>query len=347
MIDRMTNGLGPIAIALVALACSSAQAQSARSQLFNGSFDSWALSSELPDGWERVNGAPLTQVEGFGGVESAMQLDPGGLASNATARQLVSSQPGTPFSASFEFIQSPGPDRGLNFELRKPDTLGLINLRVQDAGGSVNDLDLFDGPPGFGSGWTTIGNNAVVDGTRYRLTITGDLWEAGALGSYDLLLEDLDAATTVVDATGLQHFFQFDSLENIPVPVSDTTEVGVFQFNTGRSSTQYTVDNATFVGVPNVKPGDYNGDGAVNVADYTVWRDNLGSDPAALAPESRDPNLTDPTVVNADYTFWVDSFGPPAPEAAAIPEPATLSGLAICGVALLLGRSCSGTAHRR
>lgn len=336
MIYRTTAIAGLLAIYAVTLGD-----RAAADQLINGSFDNWTLASEQPDDWERVNGAPLSEVVGFGEVGSAMQLDPGGDASNATARQLVSSQAGTPFSASFEFIQSAGTGRGLNFELRKPDTLGLINLRVQDAGGSVNDLDLFDGPPGFGSGWTTIGNNAVVDGTRYRLTLSGDLWEAGALGSYDLLLEDLDSATTVVNATGLQHFFQFDNVENIPVPVSDTTEVGIFQFNTGRSATRYTVDNAVFIGVPNPDPvpGDYSGNGTVDAADYTVWRDNLGGDPASFAAGTRDVNIVDATVVNADYGFWVSNFGNTVtpPSAQAVPEPVGLV-LTLAAMSLLCGR---------
>ncbi|MEO1497406.1 MAG: hypothetical protein AAFV43_09675 [Planctomycetota bacterium] len=215
--------------------------------LVNPSFDTWS-QPDLPDSWERVSEAPLTEVPGFGGVGSAMQLDPGGTANNASVNQQVDSTLGAPFSVSFEFIQAAGSGRGLNFEVRQPDTLGLIVLRVQDDGGSVNDIDLFDGPPGVGAGWTTIGDKAVVDGTRYRLTINGDLWEAGALGSYDLLLEDLDNAQTVVNATGLQNFFQPSGQA-----VTALTEIGGIQFNTGRSNSSYTVDNAFFFSVP--EPG--------------------------------------------------------------------------------------------
>ena len=44
-----------------------------------------------------------------------------------------------------------------------------------------------------------------------------------------------------------------------------------------------------------VLPGDYNQDGIVNAADYTVWRDNLGSPdslPNDTSPWCRAPTIT-------------------------------------------------------
>lgn len=212
--------------------------------LINGSFDGWGDPTR-PNGWERVNFAPLSEAPGFGGIGSAMLLEPGGSESNASVNQPVFAPAATAFTASFEFIQSAGSGRGVNFELRQPDTLGLIVLRVQDDGGDLNDLDLFAGPPGSGPGWTTVGDKSVIDGRRYRLTISGDLWEAGSLGSYDLLLEDVDLAQTVIDAPGLQLFFRPNGQA-----VTENTEIGGFQFNTGRSASAYTVDNAVFLAVP-------------------------------------------------------------------------------------------------
>jgi hypothetical protein len=69
--------------------------------------------------------------------------------------------------------------------------------------------------------------------------------------------------------------------------------------------------------------GDYNQDGTVNAADYTVWRNNLGS-PTAL------PNDDSPGVGPDDYDRWKDHFGESAGSGAsasvdaAVPEPATL-----------------------
>ncbi|MCA9188945.1 MAG: hypothetical protein KDA99_25150, partial [Planctomycetales bacterium] len=50
--------------------------------------------------------------------------------------------------------------------------------------------------------------------------------------------------------------------------------------------------------------GDYNFDGCVNAADYTVWKDHYGS---FLALEA-DGNF-DGEVNAADYTVWKDNFG--------------------------------------
>ncbi|MEM8865020.1 MAG: hypothetical protein AAGF31_05685 [Planctomycetota bacterium] len=70
-------------------------------------------------------------------------------------------------------------------------------------------------------------------------------------------------------------------------------------------------------------PGDFNGDGLVNAADYTVWRDNL--------------NATDESAINfagdgfsgvdvGDYLIWRENFGAAASAAvtAPVPEPASL-----------------------
>jgi hypothetical protein len=70
-------------------------------------------------------------------------------------------------------------------------------------------------------------------------------------------------------------------------------------------------------------PGDYNSDGAVDAADYAVWRDNLGGltslandDTAGVGPD--------------DYDRWQTHFGEPSTPGAgassnvAVPEPATI-----------------------
>ena len=50
--------------------------------------------------------------------------------------------------------------------------------------------------------------------------------------------------------------------------------------------------------------GDYNGNGIVDAADYTVWRDTLGSTTALAADGSG--NLV---VDQADYGVWKTNFG--------------------------------------
>ncbi|MEX2168718.1 MAG: choice-of-anchor Q domain-containing protein [Pirellulales bacterium] len=51
--------------------------------------------------------------------------------------------------------------------------------------------------------------------------------------------------------------------------------------------------------------GDYNGDGTVNAADYTVWRDTLSSTTDLRANGNDSNNLID----TADYSVWTANFG--------------------------------------
>ncbi|MEO1497597.1 MAG: hypothetical protein AAFV43_10645 [Planctomycetota bacterium] len=58
---------------------------------------------------------------------------------------------------------------------------------------------------------------------------------------------------------------------------------------------------------PTPLPGDYNGDNRVDLADYTVWRDNLGT--------------ADPI---GSYSQWVTNFGATSGGSLSVPEPAAV-----------------------
>jgi hypothetical protein len=83
--------------------------------------------------------------------------------------------------------------------------------------------------------------------------------------------------------------------------------------------------------------GDYNGDEVVNAADYTVWRNHLGT--SDTLPNDMSPG----SVTVEDYAVWKQNFGAVLPAgaggggaaatgAAAVPEPASL--LLLVGAAL-------------
>lgn len=87
-------------------------------------------------------------------------------------------------------------------------------------------------------------------------------------------------------------------------------------------------------------PGDYNGNGIVDAADYAVWRDNLGSsNPAADGNGSG-------TVDSADYTYWKQRFGNngsgsgsgSGADASAVPEPTSLVLVSCVAVVCLASR---------
>ncbi|MEN0111292.1 MAG: hypothetical protein AAF805_11275, partial [Planctomycetota bacterium] len=67
---------------------------------------------------------------------------------------------------------------------------------------------------------------------------------------------------------------------------------------------------------PPVLPGDYNADGTVDAADYTVYRDALAGVPGVTL---QNETASSGEVDQADYTAWADNFG--AASAVAVPEP--------------------------
>ncbi len=83
-------------------------------------------------------------------------------------------------------------------------------------------------------------------------------------------------------------------------------------------------------------PGDFNANGVVDTADYTVWRDNLGAGTeTALNGNGNGTGGVDA----ADYTLWKNNFGASLPaSAAAVPEPTTLWLAAVGLVAALVRR---------
>lgn len=77
--------------------------------------------------------------------------------------------------------------------------------------------------------------------------------------------------------------------------------------------------------------GDFNDDGVVNAADYTVYRDHVGGSSSFLNGNGSGGATVGP----ADYTLWAQNYGRSNGGSVAIPEPTTLllalTGLALCG----------------
>ncbi|WP_425400046.1 hypothetical protein [Aeoliella sp.] len=88
-----------------------------------------------------------------------------------------------------------------------------------------------------------------------------------------------------------------------------------------------------FLPISEVLPGDYNNDGVVNLADYTVWRNNIG------APAGTLPNDVDNTTIGAaQYATWKANFGKALSTSAgtnslAVPEPIAVL---LCGLSAIV-----------
>jgi hypothetical protein len=88
---------------------------------------------------------------------------------------------------------------------------------------------------------------------------------------------------------------------------------------------------AQWIAVRPCIPGDINGDGLVDVADYDIWAANVGK---AGATWSQGDLNGDGLVDVADYDIWAADVG----NTAATPEPATLSLLVLGGAAMIRRR---------
>lgn len=84
---------------------------------------------------------------------------------------------------------------------------------------------------------------------------------------------------------------------------------------------------------PESLPGDFNNDGVVDAADYTIWREELGASEAVLNGNGDGSGVVDA----ADYNLWRTNFGGTSGQqtkATTAPEPGSLPILATAGAIL-------------
>lgn len=224
------------------------------------------------------------------------------------------------------------------FATRPAETLSVI-------------LDNDDGPPTYtetGGGWITLSDPGVGGGTQRFALIGGDetaTWTGQAPGQGDLeVFVVYDAAANRASGVRLEvtvggdtRTVAVDQRQNDLVPVS----IGVFEnvsgtvtvtldagASTGASNSLAIADQVWLVArvLPEPVTGDYNGDGLVNAADYTLWRDQKDQIvPPLSGPDADGSGLVDA----ADYAIWSDTYGltvPPAqPPAASTAAPSDAS----------------------
>ncbi|MEM9913868.1 MAG: hypothetical protein AAF911_02790 [Planctomycetota bacterium] len=158
-----------------------------------------------------------------------------------------------------------------------------------------------------------VGNGLeFVNGELTSMDISGDLTVGAQAGQAVVLPpvlfgegEDSNPKGTFT-ASGLDYAFD----------LIDTESASIF------SGINMLMNRAGTLASPSLLLGDYNRDGSVNAADYTIWADNFGS-MVSLDADGNDNGVIDA----ADYTIWADNFGQTAGSLAplhTIPEPTSI-----------------------
>ncbi|QDU90924.1 hypothetical protein Pla175_43380 [Pirellulimonas nuda] len=209
-----------------------------------------------------------------------------------------------------------------------------------------------DGAQFQGSDLLTVNLSGSLDNSNITITDNALMKGTGGTLAYNISGSTADLITVdgTLDITGLTLDLNIASPSQSSYVVADfaggslvgNAFANVIDLPVGASlsvsGTQITLDGLT---VSAGTPGDYNNDGVVDAADYTVWRDNLNTSNAL----PNDGGLGAP-VTSAYYDQWKNNFGQPASGAiaagSAVPEPGTLA----LGVLVFLVCSTAVRPHR-
>ncbi|MEX2318085.1 MAG: trypsin-like serine protease [Pirellulales bacterium] len=218
--------------------------------------------------------------------------------------------------------------------------VGTFNGDLTNNGGTL--------APGNSTGLTTVeGDYTQTAGTLQieldssnsdTLVVNGNLTVGGAL---DVLLlggymPTSGAQFDIVDWSG--------ALANTFTSLNLPSLTGSLTWNTSELYTEGVLSVSGPVTTAN--GGDYNNDGIVNAADYTVWRNHLGQ---FFQLHDEGENASTGFVDRLDYNVWKANFGlfsnkfafTDAGNGPAVPEPASWM-IAVCALTVIGGRRLRG-----
>ncbi len=217
--------------------------------------------------------------------------------------------------------------------------------------GDDNPLALFvsGADLGINNGFSGGTADLLSDNLRFTYTATltdaaTDLWVPDELVVHNIDTDTEVARATVDNPNALESFFWNTTAEDDIFNTPNVNEGGVANHPTDGGSEMWfaarwldstspevsaSSGGARFEYLPNIPPvpGDYTGDGFVDAADYTVWRDSVESVGVDLPADGTGPTLDgvpDGVVDDFDRQFWAANYGRSAFAATAIPEPSSL-----------------------
>jgi uncharacterized protein YjbI with pentapeptide repeats len=245
--------------------------------------------------------------------------------------------------------------RGANFNLTP--LYGAASYRNMIwSGGWIGGLDLtsgaslvvrdYDGKPDVFPpiGPILVFQHAMMDATgTLQLILEADAWDSTVSFAPGIPVT-LGGTLELAFATGVDLASQIGRTIDL-FDWTGVTPTGAFTISspyTWDLTNLYTTGEVTLLAAASLS-GDYNDDGTVDAADYTVWRDSFGGN----ALINRGVGIIGP-VGTADYEVWKanfgQSFGTGSDTTPAIPEPAAMI---LVLAALVCGLATSRPAHFR
>lgn len=175
-----------------------------------------------------------------------------------------------------------------------PTSTTFVNPMINTPAGTFPRWTGVSTPPGSGFANAT-GNNPGLDGNRQGDDPTyGDEMNSLYLGSYSLMVNPvtggvkkivIGGSATGTIPSGMIQYGAYDAPVSVGIPTGADADAMI-----------------VVSGGPPL-PGDYNGNGIVDAADYVVWRKNVGQSntlPGDVSPGSVDAS---------DYNVWRSNFG--------------------------------------
>ncbi len=302
----------------------------------------WGNSDDGWDMWESTTGGVL--------VEDSWAFDNGKIIQQFYDKELLENSNLTPSNFNgdgngFKLGQTGGP-HVLNRVLVWENEVRGIDVNGNGFGVEVNNSTVyssgrnwqFDETSSETSNQHVLTNNISLAGSSSDIFQSGvdssfNTWNGIAVSTNDFLSLDDAIARGPRQADGSLPVSDFLRLASDSNLIDAGVDVGLPFDGSAPDLGAYEIESAVLL-------GDFNNDGTVNVADFTLWRDNLeASDESPINDAGDGLNGVD----QSDYDVWRAQFGQTmaaltgrAEAMQAVPEPSSLVLLTVLGLACVV-----------